>query len=353
MIVASRLIETGEVATSRALAALPAALRRALAGRPLEIDGQVLDREAQSLVKSSKLLGLERDDLTPAQERSRARHGARLVRGRAVRVGEIRELRVAGAAGELDARLYVPDGAPAQGPLLVYFHGGGYVIGDLDTHDQSCRFMCRDVPTRVLSVAYRLAPEHPFPAALDDALASFRYAVENAPAFGADPAAISVGGDSAGGGLALAVSLIAPDEGGPTPAGQVLIFPWCDLSAKRRSVGLFGQGFFLTEGMLERWSDYYAGAEDRTDPRISPLLGDLSGLPATQLLMGGFDPLRDEGLELAERLEQAGCEVTLTFAPDLVHSFINAVGLSDRAREVFAEFCSTIRTRQPSSAARS
>jgi acetyl esterase len=353
VIVASRLIETGEVATSRALAALPASMRRALAGRPLEIDGQVLDREAQSLVKSSKLLGLDRDDLTPAQERSRALHGARLARGRAVRVGEVREQRVAGAGGELDARLYVPDGAPAQGPLLVYFHGGGYVIGDLDTHDQSCRFLCRDAATRVLSVAYRLAPEHPFPAAFDDALASFHHAVENASTFGADPAAISVGGDSAGGGLALAVALIARDEGGPTPAGQVLIFPWCDLSAKRRSVGLFGEGLFLTEGMLDRWGDYYAGAEDRTDPRISPLLGDLSGLPPTHLLMGGFDPLRDEGLELAKRLEEAGSEVTLTFAPDLVHSFINAVGLSDRAREAFGEFCATIPAPQPAPVARS
>jgi acetyl esterase len=133
----------------------------------------------------------------------------------------------------------------------------------------------------------------------------------------------------------------------------VLIFPWCDLSVKRRSVELFRTGFFLTEGMLDRWGGYYAGAADRTDPRISPLLGDLSGLPPTHLLMGGFDPLRDEGLELAERLKEAGSEVTLTFAPDLVHSFINAVGLSDRARDVFSEFCATVRTPQPVPIARS
>jgi acetyl esterase len=350
VIVASRLIEAGELVVSRAVAALPESVRRATAGPPIEIDGQVLDREAQSLARSSKLLGLERDDLTPDQERSRGRRGARLARGRTIQVGEVRPVRVAGAGGELEARLYVPAEAPASGPLLVYFHGGGYVVGDLDTHDQTCRFLCRDIPTRVLSIAYRLAPEHPFPAAFEDGLMAFRHAVDDAAALGTEPDAISIAGDSAGGGLALAVSLSLRDDAGPTPASQLLIFPLCDLSRKRPSYELFREGFFLTEGMVDRWGNYYVGAEERTDPRVSPLLADLSGLPPTHMLMAGFDPLRDEGLELAERLRHAGNEVTLTFAPDLLHSFINAVGISGRAHEALAEFCAAVRVGSPAAA---
>jgi acetyl esterase len=352
VIVASRLIEAGELAVSRAIAGLPRPLRRALAGRPIEIDGQVLDRESQALVRSANLLGLDRDDLTPAQERSRARHGARFARGRPIKVGEVRSERVAGAAGELDARLYLPADAITPGPLLVYFHGGGYVIGDLNTHDQACRLLCREIHTRVLSVAYRLAPEHPFPAAVEDGLAAFRHAVENAHALGADPGEISVGGDSAGGGLAASLALILRDEGGPSPASQLLIYPWSDLSQKRRSVSLFREGFVLTEKMLDRWDGYYARDERRTDPRISPLLADdLSGLPRAHFAVAGFDPLRDEGLEYAERLRDAGNEVTVTFAPDLVHSFINAVGVADRAREAFTDFCAEVRATRAAAAA--
>lgn len=347
MLIATRLVENLEVGASVALAATPRPVRTALAGRPIEIDGQVLDREAQALVRSSRLLGLERDDLTPAQERARARHGARFCRGRTIGVDEVRELTVPGPAGGLQARLYVPPHAPARGPLLVYFHGGGYAVGDLDTHDQPCRFLCREVPTRVLSVAYRLAPEHRFPAAHDDALAAFRHAVENATALGADPKAVSVGGDSAGGGLAAALCIVMREEGGPTPASQVLIFPLCDVSQKRPSHQLFRRGFFLTTPMLERWADYASAPGDRTDPRLSPLLAeDLSGLPPAHVLVAGFDPLRDEALAYARALEDAGNDLTLNFFPDLVHSFINAVGVSARAREAFGEFCAAINDTQ-------
>jgi len=342
VIAARKLVEALEIGASVAFSATPGPLWRVSAGRPIEVDGQVLDREAQALARSSRLLGLQRDDLTPAQERARSRHGARLARGRTIRVGEVRDVTVPGGAGQLDARLYAPPGSSGPGPLLVYFHGGGYVVGDLLTHDQPCRFICRELRTRVLSVAYRLAPEHPFPAAFEDAVAAFGHAVENAGAYGADPDAVSAGGDSAGGGLSLALALAARDGAVPAPASLALIYPFCDLARKRRSYELFREGFFLTEGMLDRWSGYCTRPGDRADPRISPLLAeDLSGLPPTRLMVAGFDPLRDEGLALAERMRSAGNEVALTFAPDLVHGFVNAIGVSERAREALGEFCAS------------
>jgi acetyl esterase len=300
------------------------------------------------MVRSANLLGLGEEGIPPEVERARARRGARLARGRVVGVGEVRPVRVRGAEGELDARLYLPQEAPQAGPLLVYFHGGGYVIGDLDTHDQCCRFLCRGLASRVLSVDYRRAPEHRFPAALEDGLAAFRDVAERARELGADPEQLSVGGDSAGGGLAAALAQATRDEDVPVPVRQILIYPWCDLSRKRRSIELFSEGYFLTERELDRWSSYCVEPEQRTDPRISPLLADdLSGLPAAHVLIAGFDPLRDEGLEYAEALRRAGTPVRLSFYPGLVHAFINAVGLGGLGREALGEFCAAVRAAEP------
>jgi acetyl esterase len=316
---------------------------RLLARRPIEIDGQRLHPEAQALLRVSKLLGLERRPSDTARERTQIERDARLARGARFPVGSVDELRVPGAAGELDARLYAPAGRDAGVPLLVYFHGGGYVVGSLDTHDQVCRYLCSELRWRVLAPAYRLAPEHPFPAAIDDALAVFLHAAAHAGELGAASGRVSVGGDSAGGGLAASVALLARDRGGPAPERQLLIYPWCDLSARRRSYDLFGEGFFLTEEQLARWSDAYCGAGDRRDLRVSPLLADdLAGLPPAHLLIAGFDPLRDEGLEYAERLRAAGNTVTVTLAADLIHAFVNASGVSERFEEALGEFAGAV-----------
>jgi acetyl esterase len=337
--------ESLQLGIGRVLAATPASLTRALAGKPVRIDGQTLHPEAKTVARNSKLLGLDADNVTIEQERARGERGGRLTRGKPFAVGEVRELKVDGGDGSLDARLYVPKSPPETGPLIVYFHGGGYAIGSLDTHDQACRFFCREIPTRVLHVAYRLAPEHPFPAAIDDGLAAFRWAHENAQELGADPARISVGGDSAGGGIATAVARLSRGTEGPTPARQILIYPVTDVSRKRPSYDLFGEGFFLTERMLDRWYGYATKVEDRVDPRISPLLDDdLSGLPPTNILVAGFDPLRDEGLEYAEALRAAGNEVSLTFADDLIHGFLNAAAISPRCAEAFCDFAVTLRS---------
>jgi acetyl esterase len=245
-------------------------------------------------------------------------------------VGSVRELQVDGAAGPLRARHYRPARADGSGPqpLLVFLHGGGFVIGDLDTHDEPCRLLCRHAQVQVLSVDFRLAPEHPFPAAVEDALAAFRWAVEHAEELGADPDRVAVGGDSAGGNLAAVTSQLAAHDGGSVPALQLLIYPATDLTDARTASGrLFADGFFLTENDRQ-WASrhYFAGRPDtdQADVRASPALAeDLSGLAPAVVVTGGFDPLRDEGEAYAEALRRAGTPVVSYRAPELIHGFVN------------------------------
>jgi acetyl esterase len=244
-------------------------------------------------------------------------------------VDSVHELEIEGAAGPLRARHYQPPNVSgSQKPsLLVFFHGGGFVIGDLDTHDEACRMLCRYAGVQVLSVDYRLAPEHPFPAAVDDALAAFRWAAAHASELGADAERVAVGGDSAGGNLSAVTAQLAARDGGPAPALQLLIYPAVDLTTARAASGrLFAEGFYLTENDRQ-WAarHYFSGSErDATDPRASPALADdLSGLAPAVVITGGFDPLRDEGEAYAEALRKAGTRVVLDRAPELIHGFIN------------------------------
>ena len=331
-----------ELGLSRLLASVPPSLERRLAGKPIEVDGQVLHPEAQAALRSQQRFGLDRLTSDPIVDRVRTARNTRLSHGRTFPVGRVEERRVPGAVGDLDARLYVPDGAGSAGPLQVYYHGGGFVVGDLDTHDQVCRLICAQAETRVLSVAYRLAPEHPFPAAVEDALAAYLHVSEDPGRFGAAPGAIAVGGDSAGGNLALNVSLLARDSDAAPPAYQALIYPACEFGRKWPSYELFGHGFYLTEERMDHWIGTYLDGHRPDDPRASPLLAQLAELPPTRFLSVGFDPLRDEGRELVERLREAGNEVELTVAPDIFHGFVNAAGVSRRAREVLTDFAHTL-----------
>ena len=216
--------------------------------------------------------------------------------GPQVHVG-VSDLSIPGPAGPIPARHYRP-ATSDPAPLVVFYHGGGWVIGDLDTHDALCRLTCRDAGVHVLSIDYRLAPEHPAPAAVDDAYAAFQWAYEHAADLGAIPGKVAVGGDSAGGNLAAVVSLLARDDEGGKPVLQWLIYPRTDFTAKTRSLSLFAEGFLLTKADMDWFEDQYLDGSgiEPTDPRISPLLAEtLSGLPPALIATAGFDPLRDEG----------------------------------------------------------
>jgi acetyl esterase/lipase len=230
--------------------------------------------------------------------------------------------------------------------LLVFYHGGGWTIGDLDTHDALCRLTCRDAEVHVLSVDYRLAPEHKAPAALDDAYAAFRWATEHAADLGAIPDKVAVGGDSAGGNLAAIVAQLARDDGGPKPVLQWLIYPRTDFTAQTRSMSLFADGFLLTKADMDWFEVNYldgSGVEP-TDPRVSPLLADtLAGLPPALIATAGFDPLRDEGNRYAAALRDAGTPVDLRSTGSVTHGFASLFPLGGGCAVATTELISALR----------
>jgi acetyl esterase len=331
----------------RMLARLPGRVQLLLSGgSPVRIDGQELEPDVQLTLRLlERFGGPEIERLPVPQAREQLRREAARVSGRPLPVARVEHAAVAGAAGLLDARLYVPHGSASPSPLLVYFHGGGWVVGDLDTHDPVCRFLAREAGMRVLSVDYRRAPEHPFPAPVEDAAAALSDAIERAETFGADPARVAVGGDSAGGNLATVATRLAVLGGGPVPAFQLLSYPVTDLSRKRRSYALFREGFFLTERQMDWYRAHYlVDAEAALDPRASPVLAeDLGGLPPAHIAVAGFDPLRDEGEDYAERLRDFGVQVTLTRHSGLIHGFVNAAALGGSPGRAALEVAAALR----------
>ncbi len=335
---------------ARAIAAMSPRTQRALAGRPpVQVDGQVLDPGIQLLLRVMKLRGgdtfINVDGAPAAVQRERMRKEALAFARWPTAVGNVTELEVDGAAGPLRARHYAPPGATDGAPLLVFFHGGGYAVGDLDTHDEPCRVLCRYGGVHVLSIDYRLAPEHPFPAGVEDAIAATRWAHANAVRFRADPARLAVGGDSAGGNLAAVSARELARQGEAVPALQVLIYPGTDFVETRRSADLFGEGFFLTRESMD-WcvEQYLPPGADRTDPRLSPLRApDLEGLPPAIVMTAAFDPLRDEGEAYATALRAAGNRVELVRVPGLIHGFINLTVVNRNARDQLISLAGMIR----------
>jgi len=232
-------------------------------------------------------------------------------------------------AGGVPSRLYVPQAAAASGPLLVFFHGGGWVQGSVRSHDAACRTVADRAGVRVLSVDYRLAPEHVFPAAFDDCLAAYLEAAEHPASFGARTGEIAVGGDSAGANLAAAVALHARDAGLPLPAFQWLLYPVCDVPDRHESYRTYGEGFYLgAERMRYLFERYVPDPAEREDLRVSPLrAAELSGLPGAFVAVSLADPLRDEGEAYARRLDQAGVAAELRREP-LLHGYLNTTALS-------------------------
>ena len=262
-------------------------------------------------------------------------------RGTAHPVGEVVPLRI----GDLDARLYRPAGTGGEPlPVITYFFGGGWVLGSLETCDGICRRLCTDTGALVVSVGYRLAPEHPFPAAPRDCHAAVRWLAEHAGELGGDPARIAVAGDSAGGNLAAAVTLQARESGTPL-AAQVLVYPnvayGSDTPSMRDNADPY---FFNRTSVAWYWGHYLADPADGADPLASPLRApDLSGLPPALVVTAEFDPLRDEGEQYAERLRAAGVPVELARYDGVTHGFFTMTGVLEEAREATVQVAEYLR----------
>ena len=250
-----------------------------------------------------------------------------------VAVAHVEDRRVPGPAGEIPVRVYRPESG-ATLPALVYFHGGGWVIGSVETHDGSCRDLANRIGCVVVSVDYRLAPEHPYPAAAEDCYAATKWVSENAAALGVDPGRIGIGGDSAGGNLTAAVALMARDRGAPALRHQLLVYPVTDADFSRASYRENAEGYLLTTKAMEWfWGHYVPDPAQRQDAYAAPLrAADLSGLPPAFVLTAEYDPLRDEGEALARRLEQAGVKTRLTRYDGAIHGFFAMGMLAEVAR---------------------
>ncbi len=334
----------------KAICGLPPTAQRLLFGRPVRSEGQVLAPDVQALLGLVKLQGNHNHfaGLSAAEARALARRDAAVGTGpRRRSMARVEERTIPGEAGPIPARFYVPEGQPTgvPAPLLVFYHGGGWVIGDLDTHDGLCRFLAAAAGASVLSVDYRLAPEHPFPAAVEDAWSAFAWAAANAAELGVDPERIAVGGDSAGGNLSAVVSVLAREGGGPAPALQLLIYPVTDAEGKMASRRTYAHGFFLTEPDMQAFEDaYLPDGADPAEPRVSVLhVGDLSSLAPAYVATAGFDPLRDEGEAYAERLREAGTRVALRRHAGLIHSFANSTESVPSSRAAMLEAAGALR----------
>ena len=326
---------------------IPTPAKRALfGGRSVTIDGNTLDPTLQLMLSGLRAVGIDGlvvDD-DPGASRAQMRQLLMELPGPQIHV-DVDGLSLPGPAGEIPARHYRPaNGATA--PLLVFYHGGGWAIGDLDSYDALCRLTCRDAGIHVVSIDYRLAPEHPAPAAIEDAYAAFRWAYDHAEELGAAPGRVAVGGDSAGGNLAAVVCQRARDEGAPTPVLQWLIYPRTDFTAQTRSMGLFARGFLLTKRDIDWFESQYlrGSGVDRADPRVSPLLAEsLAGLAPALIAVAGFDPLRDEGESYAAALQAAGTAVDLRCMGSLTHGFANLFQLGGGSAAATTELISALR----------
>ena len=284
-------------------------------------------------------------EVPPGQGRELYRMMSQTLEPQDVAIGKIENTSFAGPSGDqLKLRIYSPvAGGGAALPALVYFHGGGWVIGDLDTHDALCRTLSNETGARLIAVDYRLAPEHKFPAAADDAFAAVKWVEQNATNLGIDPNRIAVGGDSAGGNLAAVVSLMAK-KGGPHLVYQLLIYPVTQFKAETKSMNAFAQGYVLEKQAMTWFFDQYAPGTDPNDWRVSPLAApDVSGLPRAYVVTAGFDPLRDEGKAYADKLNRAGVAAVHVDYPGMVHGFFNMSAVLPTAREAIADAAKALR----------
>ncbi|WP_330252810.1 alpha/beta hydrolase [Nocardia sp. NBC_00565] len=300
---------------------------------PINADGDRLASEAAGVLRIlNRLPGADFSDKPIEQAREQVEDEAAVFADTFAPFAVVEDLHIPSFAGSIPATRYRAHAGAPRG-LIVFFHGGGWVLGSRAYIDSAVRFLAVHTGADVLSVDYRLAPEHPFPAAIDDGLAAWDFAVEHAAGWGIDPDRIVVAGDSAGGNISATLSQLLRGHAHP-PRMQALLFPALDLSTEHPSYEEFADGYYLTRKKMRWFKDHYlAKPDDALDHRASPLLcDDLTGLPPAYIAVAGFDPLRDEGIAYAARLKEAGVPVTLHRAPGLIHAYIYVTALSPGAR---------------------
>jgi len=330
-----------EAALARSAIRIPKTLLDRAFASPIEHDGHRLDPQMALILFLARLARKPHTHELPLESaRADLEANALVFAPTTFALAEVTDENIEGHR----VRAYRPHGLPERAPALVYFHGGGWVTGSLDSHDAPCRVLANEARCIVLSVDYDLAPEHPFPDAPDDAVAAFRAIADHAPSLGVDTSRIAVGGDSAGGNLAAVVSADVRADA-IRPMFQLLFYPSTDATMSMPSIKTLGHGFFLERETMDWFIDRYV--PDRTMrslPRVSPLwASDFKGLPQTLVVTAGFDPLRDEGEAYARKLKEAGVAVDYRCYGSLFHGFINTAGAVDAARDALCESAHALR----------
>ncbi|WP_428483269.1 alpha/beta hydrolase [Rhodopila sp.] len=305
-----------------------------------------VDPQVQALLDEFRRQGVPPFDQMSVTQARLVAGGFRDLQGEPQDVGEVRDILVPGPMGRLPVRTYHP--APGKSlPLVVYFHGGGWVIGDIEIADRPCRALANASQCVVASVNYRLSPETKFPGPVDDCYAAMCWLAEHAADIGAEGRSVAVSGDSAGGNLAAVMALMARDRGGPVLSCQLLIYP-VTAPAQGSTFASYqdnAEGYLLTRGtMMWFWEHYLASADDGRNPYAAPLhAADLRGLPPAMVITAEFDPLRDEGLAYAQRLREAGVVVKSSHYQGMIHGFFWMAGAVQRGRDLIAELANELR----------
>jgi acetyl esterase len=309
--------------------------------------GNKLYPEVRALLEANAAEGAPAiETLSPVAARQAAIDALKAAGGQPEEIGSVRNLRIPHPERPIPIRIFTP-AAEGPFPCLVYFHGGGWVLCDLDTHDAVCRAIARRAGAVVVAVDYRLSPEYKFPAAVEDCYAATQWVTANAARLQVDPGGIAVGGDSAGGTLSTVMCLKSRDEGGPPLALQVLVYPVTNLASfDTPSYREFAEGYYLTRAEMEWFRGHYlAHAEDAQNPYASPLLApDLRGLPPALVITAECDTLRDEGEAYAKRLAEAGVEVTCTRYIGMIHPFFSLAGVFSQARRAVEQVAAAVRS---------
>jgi acetyl esterase len=317
---------------------------RRLAGAPVVVDGQTLDLQTQVLIDTTRRMGIVQSEIVDASRRQMDAD-MEAIEPNEQELATVRDVVVPGPAGTtMHARVYGPKTTRGKPGLLVYFHGGGFVVGSIRSHDRPLRVLAHESGVVVAAIDYRLGPDAMFPAAVEDGLAAYEWARAHADDLGASGNRVGVGGDSAGGNIAAVVSHLAREKG-ITPAHQLLLYPAIDWSRSCETHRTFAKGFILEEARTFWFEKHYLhNLEERDDPRASPLrFPSFTGLPPATIVTAGFDILRDEGRLYGETLAQAGVPVDFCCERSLIHGFFNMAGIVDAARAANSRIAGRLR----------